>query len=194
MTDQLEFTSLVADRIRDNVAVKDAMLRSPALLGMVAKVGGELRRCLQGGRRVYIFGNGGSASDAQHIAAEFSGRYLRERPGLPCIALTTNISALTAIGNDYSFEAVFSRQLEGFVESGDVVIGISTSGNSANVVRALEYANSKGACSVALTGQSGGKLKAIANYCLCVPSDQTPRIQEAHILLGHILCEIAEEP
>lgn len=194
MKGQIEIASLVADRICESVEVKESVLRSPAMLAMIAKVGVELRRCLHGGRRVYIFGNGGSAADAQHIAAELAGRYLRERPGLPCIALTTNTSTLTAIGNDYSYDAVFSRQLEGLACRGDVVIGISTSGNSGNVIRALEYAKSKGTRTVALTGRSGGKLKAIADYCLCVPSEATPRIQEVHILLGHILCEIAEEP
>jgi len=194
LQDRRIFSSLVASRIRDSVAVKEAVLRDLALMDLVAEAGEELRRCLHGGKRLYVFGNGGSAADAQHIAAEFSGRYLRERPGLPCIALTTNTSSLTAIANDYSYDEVFSRQLESLAAPGDVVMGVSTSGNSRNVIRAMEYARSKGIHTVALTGQSGGRLKQVSDLCICVPSNETPRIQEVHILLAHILCEIVDEP
>lgn len=194
LQDRQNFSSLVASRIRDSVAVKEAVLRDLALMDLVVEAGEELRRCLHGGKRLFVFGNGGSAADAQHIAAEFAGRYLRERPGLPCIALTTNTSSLTAISNDYSYDEVFSRQLESLAAPGDVAMGVSTSGNSRNVIRAVEYARSKGIRTMALTGQSGGRLKQITDLCICVPSNETPRIQEVHILLAHILCEIVDEP
>ena len=147
---------------------------------------------LAAGRKVLFFGNGGSAADAQHLAAELAGRFLAERRSLPGIAITTNTSALTAIGNDYSFEDVFARQLEGLGAAGDIAFGISTSGNSKNVLRAMEVATSKQMVTVGLSGR-GVKLRAAAGHCICIPSDQTPRIQEAQILTGHILCEIVEK-
>ncbi len=137
-------------------------------------------------------GNGGSAADAQHMAAEFTGRYLKERRALPALALSTNFSSVTAIGNDYGFDLVFARELEALGKAGDVAVGISTSGNSRNVIRALEVAKSKSIYSIALTGVSGGLMKSIADCAICMPSDETPRIQECHILTGHIICEIAE--
>jgi D-sedoheptulose 7-phosphate isomerase len=136
--------------------------------------------------------NSRSLAAAQHLAAELAGRFLAERRSLPGIAITTNTSALTAIGNDYSFEDVFARQLEGLGAAGDIAFGISTSGNSKNVLRAMEVATSKQMVTVGLSGR-GGKLRAAAGHCICIPSDQTPRIQEAQILTGHILCEIVEK-
>jgi D-sedoheptulose 7-phosphate isomerase len=148
---------------------------------------------LRNGKKVIFFGNGGSAADAQHLAAELLGRfYLSDRVALPGIALTTNTSVLTAIGNDYGYDLVFSRQLRGLGSRGDVAVGISTSGNSPNVVAALETAAEMGLVTIGLTGRSGGKVKSIAKYCFCMPTEDTPRIQEAHIFTGHLLCELVE--
>jgi D-sedoheptulose 7-phosphate isomerase len=143
---------------------------------------------IKSGNRVYLFGNGGSAADAQHIAAEFTGRFVKERRGLPAIALTTDTSALTAIGNDYGYERVFSRQVEALANAGDLLIGISTSGNSPNVLLAFEEGKKIGCGIIALTGRDGGKMKTEADINLVVPSQITARIQEMHILIGHILC------
>ena len=145
------------------------------------------------GGMVFFFGNGGSAADSQHLAAELNGRFQRERRGLPGMALTTNTSSLTAIGNDYGYEVVFSRQLESLGAPGDIALGISTSGNAANVLRAMQVAREMKLVRVGLTGQSGGKLRHEVDYCIRIPSADTARIQEAHILVGHILCEIVEE-
>jgi D-sedoheptulose 7-phosphate isomerase len=168
------------------------LLRDRELIRLVAEVGGDLAAALRGGNRAFLFGNGGSAADAQHIAAELVGRYKLERPGLPVVALTVNTSSLTAIGNDYSFEAIFARQVEALGSAGDVAIAISTSGNSRNVILAVEAAQRKGMASVGLTGQGGGQLKDVVNRCICVPSEDTARVQEAHILIGHIWSEIVE--
>lgn len=147
---------------------------------------------LDNGGKLLLMGNGGSAGDAQHIAAEFIGRYKKERPAFPAIALTVDTSALTAIGNDYGYDFVFERQVDGLAQKGDVVIGFSTSGNSENVVRALKKAKEKGAKTIALLGKSGGKAKDEAEIAIVVPSSDTARIQEAHITIGHIICEILE--
>ena len=163
-----------------------------ALLPQISTVAECLRDCLKRGNKILLMGNGGSAADSQHIAAEIVGRYKRERRGLPAIALTTDTSTLTSIGNDYGFEFIFSRQVEALCNSLDVVIGISTSGNSVNVVRAIETAKQIGATTVALTGGSGGKLAALCDYSLIMPSSDTPRIQEAHIFIGHSLCGLVE--
>jgi D-sedoheptulose 7-phosphate isomerase len=157
------------------------------------ELAGACIRALEAGGKLIFFGNGGSAADAQHLVAELTGRYLRERKALAAIALTTNTSSLTAIGNDYSYDEVFSRQIEAIGNKGDVAIGISTSGNSENVIRAMKIAKQKELITAGMTGRNGGKLSEHCAYCLNVPSEQTPRIQEAHILLGHILCEIIEE-
>lgn len=162
------------------------------LLPEIAAVADELRACLKRGGKILLMGNGGSAADSQHIAAEIVGRYKKERPGLPSIALTTDTSILTSVGNDYGFEFIFSRQVEALCSPLDVVIGITTSGNSANVVRAIEKAREIGAKTVGLTGGTGGKLAALCDYNLIMPSNDTPRIQEAHILIGHSLCDLLE--
>jgi D-sedoheptulose 7-phosphate isomerase len=148
---------------------------------------------LKNGGKIILCGNGGSAADAQHIAAELTGRYKSERKGLPGIALTTDTSALTAIGNDYGYDQVFSRQLSGMGQSGDIFFGISTSGNSQNIINAFEVAREKGITTVALVGRDGGKMGEMADIALIVPSDSTPRIQESHILIGHIICDIIEK-
>ncbi len=148
---------------------------------------------LKEGGTVYLFGNGGSAADAQHIAAELIGRFSKDRPPIRAVALTTDTSILTALGNDYGFENIFERQVEALVGKEDIVIGISTSGKSENVIRALKKAKAKGALTVALTGGDGGLLKELADYSFIVPSYETPRIQECHITLGHTLCELIEK-
>ena len=183
---------IAATRIQENIALGRALLEDKLYLATVWEVGEAMSSALAAGRKVLFFGNGGSAADAQHLAAELAGRFLAERRSLPGIAITTNTSALTAIGNDYSFEDVFARQLEGLGAAGDIAFGISTSGNSKNVLRAMEVATSKQMVTVGLSGR-GGKLRAAAGHCICIPSDQTPRIQEAQILTGHILCEIVEK-
>jgi D-sedoheptulose 7-phosphate isomerase len=183
---------LVADRLRESIEVKRAILANDELLELIHEVALACIQALESGGKVILFGNGGSAADAQHIAAELVGRYLRHRRALAAIALTTNTSCLTAIANDYSYEEVFSRQIEAFGKKGDLAIGISTSGNSKNVIRALSAAKKKALATVGMTGGDGGKVRHETDYCLCIPSEHIPRIQEAHITVGHILCEIIE--
>jgi len=183
---------LVLDNMQQSLNVKRSLLQDTELVGQVARVGVAICRAFREGNRLYLFGNGGSAADAQHIAAELVGRYRMKRQGLPATALTVNSSSLTAIGNDYSFDHVFARQLEALGTPGDIAIAISTSGRSPNVIRALESAAAKGMIRVGLTGQDGGMLKRLVNHCIQVPSKITARIQEGHILIGHILCEIVE--
>lgn len=145
------------------------------------------------GKKLILFGNGGSATDASHIAGEFINRFQRERPGLPAIALNTDMAVITSIANDYEYSQIFSRQLKALGEEGDVVIGISTSGNSTNVIKAIEAAKRKGMKTIAFTGADGGKLSEKVDYAFIVPSDSTPRIQETHITLGHVICQLVEE-
>ena len=153
----------------------------------------KITECFKNGGKVILMGNGGSAGDAQHIAAEFVGRYKKERKSYPALALNTNTSSLTAIGNDYGYEDTFSRQVEGFAKAGDVVIGISTSGNSANVYKALELAKKLNCYTAAFLGKTGGTIKDIVDLPLVVKSNNTPRIQECHIFMGHTLCELVEK-
>ncbi len=183
---------MVVGRIKDNVAAGQRLLEDPGYIATVCAVAKLMAKALKNGHKVLFFGNGGSAADAEHLAAELAGRYLRQRPGLAALALTTNPSSLTAIANDYGFGQVFARQLEGVGSAEDFAVGISTSGNSENVLRAIEVAKTKGLITVGLVGKTGGKLCDIVDYCLRVPSMETPRIQELHILTGHILCEIIE--
>jgi D-sedoheptulose 7-phosphate isomerase len=185
-------TDLVRDRIQRSIEVKQALLLDANFRELVAQAAIQIVKALRAGGKLLCCGNGGSAADAQHIAAEFTGRYLKERRALPALALNANTSSLTAIGNDYGFDLVFVRQLEALGKEGDVLLGISTSGNSRNVLRAMEVAKEKSIYTIALTG-SGGKMKDLADCAICIPSDQTPRIQECHILTGHIICEIAED-
>lgn len=171
---------------------QNVMQQLDALLPQIDTVGQVMRACLQRGNKILLMGNGGSAADSQHIAAEIVGRYKRERRGLPAIALTTDTSILTAVGNDYGFEFVFSRQVEALCDAQDVVVGISTSGNSANVVKAIEVAKEAGAITVLLSGHTGGKLAAMCDYSLIMPGTETARIQEAHLFVAHSLCEIMD--
>jgi D-sedoheptulose 7-phosphate isomerase len=163
-----------------------------ALTDDIIRVAERLIGCLSGGHTLFLCGNGGSAADAQHIAAEFTGRFLRQRDPLRAIALTTDTSALTAIGNDFGFDAVFERQVRALARKGDMLLGISTSGNSPNVVRALSAARGIGCVTVALTGHDGGEMSRTAEYSLIVPSEETPRIQEMHVTIGHILCDMID--
>jgi D-sedoheptulose 7-phosphate isomerase len=185
--------SLAVARIRDCASVMQSLLESVAYLSAVVKVADAMTKSLRSGNKILFFGNGGSAADAQHLAAELSGRFLKERKSLSGWALTTNTSVLTAIGNDYSFDEVFARQVQGIGSPGDVAFALSTSGNSANVLRAVASARERKLVTVGLTGKTGGKLHSAVDHCIRIPSDQTPRIQEAHILTGHILCELIEE-
>lgn len=171
----------------------DVMNMSRALATQVADVGQRWVNALENGGKILLMGNGGSAADAQHIAAELVGRYLSERKGLPSIALTTDTSILTAVGNDYGYDAVFSRQVEALAQPHDVVVGYSTSGNSANVCAAMIAAKDIGCYTVALTGESGGKLVGLVDNCIRVPSAFTPRIQEVHAFVGHMLCAIVDD-
>ena len=178
--------------ISDSLAVKQKILADGALQAKIAQVTQVCIDALQRGNKILFAGNGGSAADAQHMAAEFVSRFEFDRPGLPSIALNTDTSMLTAIGNDYGYEFVFSRQVEANGRKGDVFVGISTSGNSKNVIKAVESARGMGIITVALCG-AGGKLKDMCDHALCVPSTHTPRIQENHILIGHAICALCEE-
>jgi D-sedoheptulose 7-phosphate isomerase len=182
----------ISARVLASISVKQLLLQDEVFLTSVADIGLIMTASLSRGGRIFFCGNGGSAADAQHLAAELTGRFLKERPSLAGIALTTNTSTLTAIANDYSYEEVFSRQIEGLAQPGDVLLGISTSGNSGNVLRAMDVARQMKVFTVALTGKTGGKLATHAEHCIRIPSDETPRIQEGHILTGHILAEIVE--
>jgi D-sedoheptulose 7-phosphate isomerase len=184
---------VIVDTLLKSVSLHQALLADQTLIETVGTVAEEMIRALASGRKLFFFGNGGSAADAQHLAAELVGRFRRERRALPALALTTDTSALTAIGNDYSYEKIFARQLEGLGSAGDVAVGISTSGKSPNVINAFHTAKNMDMVTIGITGAGGGKIAALADYCICVPYDQTARIQEAHILIGHILCEIIDE-
>lgn len=187
-----EFETHVRQAIEASLATKQGLLKSAELVSAVAKVSEMIAEALRQGNKVFLFGNGGSAADAQHIAAELVGRFALERAALPALALTVNSSCVTAIANDYGFEQVFSRQLEALARAGDVAVGISTSGKSPNVVLAFAAAKKMKLHTVALTGRSGGNLRGNVEHCICVPSDDTPRIQECHILIGHIISELVE--
>jgi len=188
-----EFEIRASKSIEASIAVKQRLLHSSEAVAMIAKVSDVLVGAAEQGNKVMLFGNGGSASDAQHIAAEFVGRFAFDRPALPALALSVNTSCLTAIGNDYGFDQVFSRQIEALGRPGDIAFGISTSGNSQNVLSGVAAAHKMGLHTIGLTGQAGGKLKNAVDFCICAPSNETPRIQECHILIGHIIAELVEE-
>jgi D-sedoheptulose 7-phosphate isomerase len=179
--------------IIESVDVKNKVLADEGLLDTVEEVTRVIIAALRNDNHIYFCGNGGSAADAQHLAAEFSGRFYIDRDALPAEALHCNTSYLTAVANDYSYELVYSRLIKGIGRKGDVLVGLSTSGNSANIVKAFVTAKEKGMVTVGFTGQGGGKLAACSDYLIPVPSTNTPRIQEAHIMIGHIVCELVEE-
>ena len=188
----MRYDNLIIKRLKESGDMKNKIAEDPELLGVIIKIAEIIIEAYRNGKKVILFGNGGSAADAQHITAELVGKYYLDRDPLPAVALTTNTSSLTAIGNDYSFDIVFARQLKALGQKGDVIIGISTSGNSENVIQAFKVAREMGLITVGFTGKSGGKLRSVADHCLCIPSDDTPRIQEGHITIGHIICEIVE--
>ncbi len=183
--------ALVADGIRDSVEAQQRLLE-PRYIEAIIGAADRIVASIRDGGKLLVLGNGGSAADAQHIAAEFLGRYLLERHPLPAVALNDNTSTLTAIGNDYSFAEVFSRQVAGLGRHGDVLIAITTSGQSENVLAAVETAREIGITTIGLTGGSGGRLADTVDLCITVPSASTPRIQEAHTLVAHLICELAE--
>lgn len=178
--------------ISDSIAAKQAILSNPALLQTIQEVADTMITALRSGNRVLWCGNGGSAADAQHLAAELSGRFYYDRPPLNSEALHCNTSYLTAVANDYGYELIYSRMIDGACKQGDVLVGISTSGNSKNILNAFRKARELGVITVAMTGKTGGEMRQVADYLLNVPSMDTPRIQESHIMLGHIICEIVE--
>lgn len=178
--------------IQDSIATKEHILSSPELLQTIRSVADVMINALRNGKRILWCGNGGSAADAQHLAAELSGRFYYDRPPLNSEALHCNTSYLTAVANDYGYDLIYSRMIDGACHPGDVLVGISTSGNSRNICNAFIKAQELGVVTIALTGESGGEMKEHADYLLNVPSSDTPRIQESHIMLGHIICEIVE--
>lgn len=178
--------------ISDSIAAKQAILNNPELLQTIQEVADTMITALRSGNRVLWCGNGGSAADAQHLAAELSGRFYYDRPPLNSEALHCNTSYLTAVANDYGYELIYSRMIDGACKQGDVLVGISTSGNSKNILNAFRKARELGVITVAMTGKTGGEMRQVADYLLNVPSMDTPRIQESHIMLGHIVCEIVE--
>jgi D-sedoheptulose 7-phosphate isomerase len=188
-----DFEECVIGLIKASIAVKQKLFQDAVLVSMMAEVSRVIVDALQQGNKLFLYGNGGSAADAQHIAAEFVGRFAFDRPALPALALSVNTSCVTAIGNDYGFDLVFSRQLEALGRKGDVAIGISTSGNSQNVLCGMSTSKKLGIHTIAFTGHSGGKIRDVVDHCLCAPSNETPRIQECHILMGHIISELVEK-
>ncbi|MBA4167959.1 MAG: D-sedoheptulose 7-phosphate isomerase [Chitinophagaceae bacterium] len=179
--------------VSDSISVKNQILADNELLTRMQQVAVEMVKTLKNNGRIYFCGNGGSAADAQHLAAEFSGRFYIDRQALPAEALHCNTSYLTAVANDYSFDVVYARLIQGIANPGDFLVGLSTSGNSTNIVRAFETARAKNITTVGFTGKEGGKLKDLSDYLINVPSGDTPRIQESHIMLGHIICQLVEE-
>lgn len=183
---------LIFSGIQQSIETKQALHANHKLIDVIQKATDAIVNCYRNGGKVLFCGNGGSAADAQHLAAELSGRFGYDRPPLEAEALHVNTSFMTAVANDYSFEVVYARMVEASGKKGDVLVGLSTSGNSVNVISAFETAKSKGLTTIAFTGKSGGKLASLADYLINVPSAETPRIQESHILIGHIICQIVE--
>jgi D-sedoheptulose 7-phosphate isomerase len=182
----------ITEIIQQSIAVKAKIIYDTLILKEIEEIAEACTKALRNGHKIMFCGNGGSAADAQHLSAELSGRFYADRKPLAAEALTVNTSYLTAVANDYSFEDIYSRLIDGNGKEGDVLVGLSTSGNSENVVRAFETARRKNIKTAALTGESGGKLAPLSDYIIKIPSSDTPRIQESHILIGHIICEIIE--
>ncbi|EAI9678068.1 D-sedoheptulose 7-phosphate isomerase [Campylobacter jejuni] len=185
--------SYIKEHFQESILVKEQILKDENLITLIKNASLEVIKAYRNGNKTLLAGNGGSAADAQHIAGEFVSRFYFDRPGIASIALTTDTSILTAIGNDYGYENLFARQVQAQGVKGDVFIGISTSGNSKNILKALEFCKQKEIISIGLSGASGGAMNELCDYCIKVPSTCTPRIQEAHILIGHIICAIVEE-
>jgi D-sedoheptulose 7-phosphate isomerase len=189
----ISITSTIADRISESIRIKQLVLCDQALLQRVGDAALELTQALKSGHKVLFCGNGGSAADAQHLAAELSGKFYLDRPALPAEACHVNSSFVTAVSNDYGFRMAFARYIEGFGQQGDILVAISTSGNSENILEAINTARHKEMKVIGFTGQSGGKMKLICDLLINVPSEDTPRTQELHITLGHIICELTEK-
>ena len=185
--------TFITQQIEDSYLVKQKILNDASLVALIQEIAQKAIDTYKNGNKTLIAGNGGSAADAQHIAEEFVSKFYFDRPGLASQALTTDTSILTAVGNDYGFERLFSRQIQANGSAGDMFIAISTSGNSANIIEALKECKNKGITTVGLTGEAGGKVADLCDYCIKVPSSSTPRIQESHILVGHIICSVVEE-
>ncbi len=183
----------ITEAIKDNIEIKKKILKDRVIFAEIGKINDEIIQAFNNGKKVLLCGNGGSAADAQHIAAELSGKFYLDRDPLSAEALHTNTSFLTAGANHYSYNEVFARELNAQGKEGDVLIGISTSGNSPNIVKAIETANKNKMITIGLTGKNGGKMRGLCKYLIRVPSTDTPRIQESHILIGHIICEIVEK-
>lgn len=179
--------------ISASISVKQHILANDAMIQQLATVSQLITTAFKNGNKVLFCGNGGSAADAQHLAAEFSGRFYTDRDALPAEALHVNTSYLTAVANDYSYDVVYARLVKGLGHKGDVLIGLSTSGNSKNIIEAFKVANEKGMITIAFTGETGGQMKDMSDYLFNVPSKDTPRIQESHIMMGHIICQLVEE-
>ncbi|MGZ8559250.1 MAG: D-sedoheptulose 7-phosphate isomerase [Chitinophagaceae bacterium] len=179
--------------IKASIDTKQQVLENELLLQTINSCIHKIVIAFKNGNKVLFCGNGGSAADAQHLAAEFSGRFYTDRKALPAEALHCNTSYLTAVANDYSFDVIYSRLIEGIGQHGDILIGLSTSGNSKNIIKAFETAKEKGMVTIGFTGMSGGQLKSVSDYLINIPSADTPRIQESHILIGHIICQLVEE-
>jgi len=183
----------ISEIIKASIETKQQVLQNDELIDTIGKVVDVIVKAFKNGNRVYFCGNGGSAADAQHLAAEFSGRFYLDRKALPAEALHCNTSYLTAVANDYSYDAVYSRIIEGIGQEGDILVGLSTSGNSGNIIKAFEVAKEKKIVTVGFTGTGGGKMKPVSDYLINIPSTDTPRIQESHIMAGHIICQLVEE-
>lgn len=184
--------STIQSIIQASIDTKQQVLHDPVMLKSIEECVNIITQAFAAGKRVWFCGNGGSAADAQHLAAEFSGRFYKNRKALPAEALHCNTSYLTAVANDYSYDDIYARLVDGITDAGDVLIGFSTSGNSANVLKAFEVAREKELITIGFTGASGGKMREISHFLINVPSNDTPRIQESHILIGHIICELVE--
>lgn len=183
----------IQDIITESLAVKSQVLNDLRLIGLVGDLVTLITDRFRQGKHLYFCGNGGSAADAQHLAAEFSGRFYINRDALPSEALHCNTSYLTAVANDFSYEVIYSRLIKGIGKPGDILVGMSTSGNSVNILKAFETAREKGITTIGMTGEGGGKMKELCDYLIDIPSRNTPRIQEAHMLLGHVICQLVEE-
>ena len=179
--------------IQASIDTKQQLLRDETLLATIATAVDVIVNAFKNNKRIYFCGNGGSAADAQHMAAEFSGRFYKDRKALPAEALHCNTSYLTAVANDYSFDDIYSRLIDGIGDAGDVLVGLSTSGNSVNIIKAFETARKLKMITIGFTGESGGTLKALCDHLINIPATDTPRIQESHIMVGHIICQLVEE-
>ena len=183
----------IKEIIQSSIDVKQQVFQNEELLKTIEIIVGVIVTAFKNGNRIYFCGNGGSAADAQHLAAEFSGRFYTDRKALPAEALHCNTSYLTAVANDYGYDVVYARIIDGIGEKGDVLIGLSTSGNSANIIKAFEVAKEKGMITIGFTGLTGGQMKSVSTWLINIPSTDTPRIQESHIMVGHIICQLVEE-